>query len=88
MVSVHHPELVQERDRPGRSVKSWDNLLVGLKLLLTLALFAVIGLDAGRQGWSQVPLAVRAVGLLGFIPAFGLPLWASKVTPTCRAGCG
>ncbi|MBC8493062.1 MAG: isoprenylcysteine carboxylmethyltransferase family protein [Chloroflexi bacterium] len=74
-----NPELVQERDRPGQNVKSWDNLLVGFNLLLTLALFAVIGLDAGRQGCSEVPLGVRAVGLLGFIPAFGLPLWASKV---------
>jgi protein-S-isoprenylcysteine O-methyltransferase Ste14 len=74
-----NPELAQERDRPGRNVKSWDNLLVGLNLLLTLALFAVIGLDAGRLGWSAVPLGVRVLGLLGFIPAFGLPLWASKV---------
>jgi protein-S-isoprenylcysteine O-methyltransferase Ste14 len=74
-----NPELARERDRPGRNVKSWDNLLVGLNLLLTLALFAVIGLDAGRQVRSEVPLGVRALGLLGFIPAFGLPLWASKV---------
>jgi protein-S-isoprenylcysteine O-methyltransferase Ste14 len=74
-----NPELVQERDRPGRNAKSWDNLLVGLNLLLTLALFAVIGLDAGRYGGSEVPLGVRALGLLGFIPAFGLPLWATQV---------
>lgn len=74
-----NPELVRERDRPGRNAKSWDNLLVGLNLLLTLALFAVIGLDAGRQAPSEVPPGVRAVGLLGFVPAFGLPLWASKV---------
>ena len=74
-----NPELTQERARPGRNAKSWDNLLVGLNLLLTLALFAVIGLDAGRYGWSEVPLGVRALGLLGFIPAFGLPLWAAQV---------
>ena len=73
------PELAQERARPGRNVKKWDNLLVGLNLLLTLALYAVIGLDAGRYGWSKIPLWVRVVGISGFIPAFGLPLWASKV---------
>lgn len=73
------PNLAQERDRPGRNVKSWDNLLVAINLLLTLALFVVIGLDAGRQRWSEVPLGIRAIGLLGFIPAFGLPAWASKV---------
>lgn len=72
-------ELTQERARPGRNAKSWDNLLVGINLLLILALFAVIGLDAGRYGWSEVPLALRGLGLLGFIPAFGLPLWAARV---------
>ena len=71
-------DLVQERNRPGQNVKPWDNLLVGINLLLTLALFVVIGLDAGRQGWSKVSLVVKAIGLLGFLPAFGLPLWASK----------
>jgi len=74
-----NPELTQERDRPGQNVKSWDNLLVMLNLLLSLVLFAVIGLDAGRYGWSEVPLGVRGLGLLGFIPAFGLPLWATQV---------
>lgn len=74
-----NPELTRERARPGRNAKSWDNLLVGLNLLLTLALFAVIGLDAGRYGWSRVPLGARLLGLLGFIPAFGLPLWAAQV---------
>jgi protein-S-isoprenylcysteine O-methyltransferase Ste14 len=74
-----NPELVQERDRPGQNAKSWDNLLVGLNLLLTLSLFAVVGLDAGRYGSSEMPLSLSVMGLLGFVPAFGLPLWASKV---------
>lgn len=74
-----NPELAHERDRPGKNVKSWDNRLVALNLLLTLALFVVIGLDAGRYRWSEVPAGMRVVGLLGFIPAFGLPLWATKV---------
>ena len=74
-----NPELVRERSHPGKNVKQWDNVLVGINLLLTLALYAVIGLDAGRYGWSEMPAWVRLVGLWGFIPAFGLPLWASKV---------
>ncbi len=78
-MSRTNPELARERARPGQNVKKWDNLLVGFNLLLTLALFGVIGLDAGRYGWSQVPLGIRAVGWLGLVPAFGLPLWASKV---------
>jgi protein-S-isoprenylcysteine O-methyltransferase Ste14 len=73
----YDPDLSQERSRPGKNVKGWDQALVALNLLLTLALFAVIGIDAGRFGWSRVPLAARLLALLGFIPGFGLPLWAS-----------
>ncbi|MBN1921817.1 MAG: isoprenylcysteine carboxylmethyltransferase family protein [Anaerolineae bacterium] len=72
------PELARERQHPGQNMKKWDNVLVGFNLLLTLTMFAVIGLDVGRYGGSQVPLAMRIVALLGFIPAFGLPLWASR----------
>ncbi|MBN1922320.1 MAG: nitrous oxide-stimulated promoter family protein [Anaerolineae bacterium] len=74
-----NPELAQERAHPGRNVKQWDNVLVGFNLLLTLALYAVIGLDVGRYGWSEMPPWVRFIGVLGLVPAFGLPLWASRV---------
>jgi len=73
------PGLARERAQPGQNVKSWDNLLVGFNLLLSLALFAVIGLDAGRYGWSAVSPWVRVLGWVGLIPAFGLPLWATRV---------
>jgi protein-S-isoprenylcysteine O-methyltransferase Ste14 len=75
----YDPYLSQERNRPGKNVKRWDHVLVGVNLLLTLSLFVVIGLDAGRFGWSKVPLAARILALFGFVPAFGLPLWASLV---------
>lgn len=73
-----NPELVQERARPGKNVKSWDNLLVGINLVLSLGLFAVIGVDAGRLDGSDMPVWLQIIGLLGFIPAFGLPLWAAR----------
>lgn len=75
----YDPGLSQERTRPGKNVKWWDQVLVGVNLLLTLSLFAVIGLDAGRFGWSKVPSWARILALLGFVPAFGLPVWASLV---------
>ena len=74
-----NPALVQERNRPGPNAKAWDNALVGVNLVLTLGLFVVTGLDAGRFRWSEAPAIVRALGLLGLIPAFVLPLWASRV---------
>ncbi len=74
-----NPELSQERLRPAGNVKKWDNLLVGLNLVLSLALYAVIGLDAGRTSASLMPVWVRVIAMLGFVPAFGLPTWASRV---------
>jgi protein-S-isoprenylcysteine O-methyltransferase Ste14 len=44
-------------------------------------MLVVIGLDAGHFGGSHVPWAVRLVALLGFVPAFGLPLLASSANP-------
>ncbi len=73
-----NPELSQERFQPGENVKRWDQFILILNLFLTLGLYITIGLDAGRFGWSSVPLFIRLLALLGFIPAFGLPLAASQ----------
>lgn len=73
------PALSEERSRVGKNVRSWDRVVVPLNLALTLVQWAVIGLDAGRYGWSVVPVRVRILGGLAFIPSFGLTLWASHV---------
>ncbi len=57
------PALVLERDTAiaKQDAKPWDKRLVVLNWVLTLLLFAVIGLDAGRLRLSAVPPALRAV---------------------------
>jgi protein-S-isoprenylcysteine O-methyltransferase Ste14 len=72
------PELVEERWQWGTNTKAWDRWIVAANGLLLFALLAVIGLDAGRFGWSDVPWPVRLAALLGFVPAFGLPVLASR----------
>lgn len=73
------PALAAERGRLRPETKHWDKVIVPLNSLLSLALFFVIGLDAGRFRLSNVPVALRLAALVGFVPAFGLPTWASKV---------
>jgi protein-S-isoprenylcysteine O-methyltransferase Ste14 len=73
-----NPELARERNRPGENVKRWDQVIVALNLFLTLGLYIVTSLDAGRFNWSNVPGFLRLLSLLGFIPAFGLPLGAAR----------
>ena len=72
------PDLVEERGRWGANTKAWDRWILSANLVLTLALLIVIGLDAGRFGWSHVPWPVRLAALLGFLPGFGLPILASR----------
>ncbi len=74
---LRDPGLSAERSRIGKNVKSWDKVLVSLNLLLTLAQWAVIGLDAGRFGWSSVPAAVRVAAGILLLGTFVLTGWAS-----------
>ncbi len=77
----YDPQLLKERDQAvmKTNVKGWDRLMITFNLLLTLALYAVLGLDAGRFHWSTVPLLVRCLGGLAALSSFGLSLWASRV---------
>jgi len=72
------PDLVEERGRWGANTKAWDRWILSANVVLTLALLIVIGLDAGRFGWSHVPWPIRLAALLGFLPGFGLPILASR----------
>jgi len=77
----HDPRLLRERQQAflKSNVKRWDRVMIALNLVLTLGLYAVIGLDAGRFGWWVVPLAVRIAGGVAVLASFGLTLWASSV---------
>ncbi|HUV15212.1 MAG TPA: isoprenylcysteine carboxylmethyltransferase family protein [Pelolinea sp.] len=72
-------ELMKERQDAifKENVKSWDRWILTVNMILTTALFALIGIDAGRFGWSHVPLALRAAGGVMMLLSFGLTLWAS-----------
>ncbi len=73
----HNPELLNERGKwDAGNVKRWDQLLVPLILIGMLLLFVVAGLDAGRFGWSQMPLAFQVVGAVGLVVESILVAWA------------
>ncbi len=68
------PELMEERSGMATNVKTWDKVLLTLYTLALLSLLVVAALDAGRFRWSEMPLALQAVGVLGMIPC-GIWLW-------------
>lgn len=61
-----NPALLEERMKPliQRDQKPWDKALMAVLLLLWCVWFGVMGVDAGRFGWSDMPLSLRALGAL------------------------
>ena len=74
------PELLKERmtARKKKDVKRWDKVFVASYSLVFVVFIVLIGLDAVRFRWSYVPLIVKVIGFLGFIPAMSIGTWAMK----------
>lgn len=65
----HNPALLAERMAPliQRDQKTWDKVVVTTLLLLWCAWFVIMGFDAVRYRWSDVPVWVQALGALGIL---------------------
>jgi protein-S-isoprenylcysteine O-methyltransferase Ste14 len=80
LVFRQNRDLLEERQRPGQGAKAWDQVILRIYFLFTLALFVVAGLDVGRFHWSDtVPLWGQVVALVGFALAFAFNIWAMTV---------
>jgi hypothetical protein len=71
MLLHHDPALLNERLKGlyQDGQPRWDKLLLSAVMLLWLAWLMLIGLDAGRFHWSDVPLAVQVLGFAGVVAA-------------------
>jgi protein-S-isoprenylcysteine O-methyltransferase Ste14 len=67
----HNPALLEERMKPliQREQKPWDRRLMSVFLVLWCAWFVLMSLDAGRFGWSDVPLWLRVAGAVAIAAA-------------------
>jgi len=45
-------ELMNERVNPGKGIKKWDKILLGISAPVYLIMLVVAGLDSGRFSWS------------------------------------
>ncbi len=80
-VTRKHPDVVNERGKIAHDAKSWDKVLMTIYSVMILVLFAVAGLDAGRFGWSAMPLALQVIGYIALIFAMAVTYWAMAVNP-------
>jgi protein-S-isoprenylcysteine O-methyltransferase Ste14 len=72
------PGLLKERMSPKKDAKSWDKRILTAYTLILMAFLIVPGLDAVRFGCSEVPLTVKVLAFIGFIPGSGFAFWAMK----------
>jgi protein-S-isoprenylcysteine O-methyltransferase Ste14 len=71
------PELLKERLTFAPNVPEWDRLIArGNRILLPIFL-ATAALDAGRFGWSAVPMVVSALGTTAVGAALGVIWWCA-----------
>ena len=76
-----NPELIAHRMRLGKGTKTWDKIWMGVFTPVFLAVYVVAALDAGRFGWSEMPLLLWPVGLALFLPGTILLTWSMGVNP-------
>ena len=69
------PDLLKERSQVADNVKIWDKVIMAIYTVLLLTTLVLAGLDVGRFQWSQMPVAVQVLGLMGIILAAGLVFW-------------
>jgi protein-S-isoprenylcysteine O-methyltransferase Ste14 len=63
------PDLLNERSKVKEDVKTWDKNIMLAYTFLIMIMLAVIGMDAVRFHWSQVPFVLKVFGFFCYIPA-------------------
>ena len=71
------PGLMEERGKPAENVKPWDRVIMTIYTITLVGMLAVAALDAGRFRWSEMPLILQALGVLGLILLGLLLLWVT-----------
>jgi protein-S-isoprenylcysteine O-methyltransferase Ste14 len=75
-----NPAVINERGRPAERQKSWDKALMLVYLPIYLGAYIVSGLD-WRFSWSDMPLWLHLVGILGTLASGGLTYAAMAHNP-------
>jgi len=71
------PGLMEERGKRAENVKPWDKVIMTIYTIMLVGMLVVAALDAGRFRWSEMPLILQALGVIGLIPLGLLLLWVT-----------
>jgi protein-S-isoprenylcysteine O-methyltransferase Ste14 len=75
-----NPQMLNSRGRVARQdTKGFDRIWIALYPVLTLVNLVVMGFDAVRFHWSSMPIWLSILGLVFFIAASIIGVWAMSV---------
>jgi len=72
------PGLLKERMSRKKKAKAWDKKFMIAYSFFLIFLLITPGLDSVRFRWSNVPLIIKVLGFIGYLPATALAFWAMK----------
>ncbi len=72
------PELMEERTHTAENVKGWDKIILTLYTIALVGLLVVAALDAGRFRWTEMPIALQLLGVLGIILCGVWLFWVAR----------
>jgi protein-S-isoprenylcysteine O-methyltransferase Ste14 len=81
-----NPTIYRARSRFQPGTKTWDLALLAVLFLAMIAEIPLATLDAGRMGWSLVPLWVVGAGYILLIGGIAVTAWAQAVNPFFEPG--
>jgi protein-S-isoprenylcysteine O-methyltransferase Ste14 len=73
--------LLEERLTIASNVPQWDRRIARGNRILLVVFVATAALDAGRFGWSAIPVGVRTTGTAALIAATAVILWCGAANP-------
>jgi protein-S-isoprenylcysteine O-methyltransferase Ste14 len=77
VMGTKNPEVIAARAKSMKEgTKKWDKVFAAVYGPMPFITVAVAGLDAGRYGWSTVPMWAQWLGIGLFIFAWLFSLWA------------
>lgn len=81
-----NPIIYRARSRFQPGTKKWDLILLAVLFPAMVAEIPIATLDAGRMGWSEVPLWVVLMGYVLLIGGIAVTTWAQAVNPFFEPG--
>jgi protein-S-isoprenylcysteine O-methyltransferase Ste14 len=86
LIARFNPVIFRARSRFQPGTKTWDLILVALILAGMGVEIPVATLDAGREGWSDVPGTAVVIGYLLLTAGIAVTAWAQLVNPFFEPG--